>query len=161
MTELKKGQWVQIRIPLSEVPRRQDVRGIQLHISEANYKHLDELDFYIDEIALLRYARPTLLAFAAESAVVFTDAKQIPVRFDLAGVKPDESAQVVCEIRKGEKVVASTSAKAMRGPQRRALDLSRTKLQAGEYDIVVRVVGGAETAPARVRLVESPWNIAQ
>ncbi len=157
LSELKKGEWVQVRIPLSQVPRRGDVRLMQVHISESNYRHQDQLDFYFDEIALLRYAQPTLLDLAAENAVLFTDAQQLAVRFQLAGVKAEDRVEVVCELRCGGKSAAHTAATCGRGPQRVTIDLSRVQLAPGDYEVVARAAGGAETA-ARLRLVESPWK---
>jgi len=75
----------------------------------------------------------------------------------LAGVKPGESAPVVCELRKGGIALAQMTVEAGRGPQRLTLDLSRVKPAAGEYEVVARAAGGAEAA-ARVRLVRSPWQ---
>lgn len=157
LTMLKKGEWVQIKIPLNQLPRRQDVRLIQLHISESNYKHQDQLDFYLDEVALLRYARPTLLEFSAEAAVVFADAKRIPVQFNLAGVKSDERVMVTCELRQNGNILARSTVDASRGPHRINLDLSQAKPRPGNYELLARVAGGAETAAVPVRLVESPW----
>ncbi|MCY2954916.1 MAG: hypothetical protein NTU53_23550 [Planctomycetota bacterium] len=158
LTELAKGKWVRIQIPLADVPRHNDVRLIQLHISESNYRHQDQLDFYLDEVTLLRYARPTLLDFAAEAAVMFADAKQIPVRFGLAGVKPGDAAAVVCELRQRDRVVAKADTNAARGPGRLALDVSRLKLEPGEYEVIGRAAGGEQAGPVRLRLVESPWK---
>jgi hypothetical protein len=157
LSELKKGEWVQVRIPLSQVPRRDDVRLMQVHISEANYRHQDRLDFYFDQIALLRYAQPTLLDLAAESEVMFTDARQLAVKFQLAGVKAEDRVEVVCEFRRNGDVVARMAAAYGRGPQRMTMDLSRIQLAPGDYDVVARAPGGAEAA-ARVRLVASPWK---
>jgi hypothetical protein len=157
LSELKKGEWVQVRIPLSQVPRRDDVRLMQVHISESNYRHQDQLDFYFDEIALLRYAQPTLLDLAPESAVMFADAQQLAVKFQLAGVKAEDRVEVVCELRRDGNVVARTAATSGRGPQRMLIDLSRVQPAAGDYDVVGRAPGGAE-AVARVRFVESPWK---
>jgi hypothetical protein len=158
LNELKKGEWVQIRIPLTGIPRHHDVRLVQFHISESNYRHQDQLDFYFDDAALLRYVRPTLLDFAAECAVIYADTKQMPVQFNLTGVKPGDKAEVVCELRRGGKVVAQTTVKAARGPQRLVLTLEGATPAPGEYELLARVEGGTEAAPARVRLVESPWK---
>ena len=160
LSELVKGQWVRVRIPLTQVPRHQDVRMVQLNISESRYRHGDTLDVYIDEIALLRYARPTLLEFAAEEAVAFADARQVAVRFNLAGVKAGDAAEVVCELRQAGQAVATSKTKVMRGPHRVVLDLAKGNLPAGEYEIVARIAGGDE-AKAPVRLVESPWTISE
>ena len=157
LDELKKDEWAEIRIPLSEIPRHGDVRSIQFHISESKYRHQDRLDFYFDDAALLRYAQPTLLDFAAECAVVFADVKQLPVRFNLTGVKPDEKAEVVCELRRDGKAAAQTTLSATRGPQRALLHLDAATLAPGDYELVARVQGGSQ-ATARVRLVESPWK---
>lgn len=157
LSELKKGAWVQVRIPLSQIPRRNDVRLMQIHISESNYRHQDQLEFYLDEIALLRYAQPTLLDLASESEVMFADAEQLAVKFQLAGVKAEDRVEVACELRSNGKTVASAAATVGRGPQRVTIDLSRAEAAPGDYDLVARATGGRKAA-ARVRLVESPWK---
>lgn len=159
LTELKKGEWMLVRIPTSQIPRHQDVRGMQFHISESQYRHQDQLDLYFDEIALARYTEPTLLDFAPEAAVMFADEKQLALKFNLAGVKPGERVEVVCELRKGQTAVARTVVGAGRGPQRVTIDLSRATPEAGDCELVARARGGAEAA-AQIRLVESPWDQA-
>jgi hypothetical protein len=158
LPELKKGAWVQIRIPLAGVPHLQEVRLMQFHISDATYRHWDELDLHIEEIALLRYAQPTLLGFAPECAVMFADANEVPVRFQLTGIKPGESAKVTCELRQGGKTVAQTTVSAARGPQRVTLDLRGARLAAGSWELRAGIAGGASTATAPMRLVASPWQ---
>lgn len=158
LSELKKGEWVEIKVPVSQIPRPSDVRSIQFHIAEANYKHGDKLDLYMDDLALLRYAEPVLLDFAAENAVMFADARALPVRFQLAGIKPGASAGVTCELVRDGKVAAHVVWTAQRGPQRFAFDLGRQKLAPGNYELVACVAGGTQPATARVRVVESPWR---
>jgi hypothetical protein len=158
LTELKKGAWAQIRIPLSAVPRHQDVRLMQFHISESNYRHQDRLDFYFDGLALLRHAHPTLLDFAAEDAVMFADTKQVPVRFHLVGVKPGASVEVSCELKVGRELVTRAKVKATRGANRVAFDLGGRNLKGGAYQIEARAADGTTTATATVRFVESPWK---
>lgn len=157
LIELKKGEWMQIRIPVSQIPRHQDVRGMQFHLSESQYRHQDQLDLYFDDIALARHAEPTLLDFASEAAVMFADEKQLALKFHLAGVRPGERIEVVCQLRKGGTAVARTVVEAGRGPQRVTIDLRDAKPEAGDYELVARARGGAEAA-TRVRLIESPWN---
>lgn len=158
LPELKKGAWVRIRIPLADVPRVQDVRLMQFHISDSNYRHQDELDLHFAEIALLRHARPTLLGFAPECAVIFADAEQVPVRFQVAGIKPGDSAEVTCELWQGGKSVVQTSVRAARGPQRATLDLRGARLAAGSYELRAGIGRGGPTAAAPLRLVASPWQ---
>ena len=157
LTGLKKNDWVEITIPLQEIPRHHDVRLIQFYLSESRYQHKDELDLYIDDLALVRYAKPALLDFAAERAVLYADEKRIPVRFQLRGVKPDETQEVRIELRSGGRVAAQALVKTGRGSHRALLDTGG-HLEPGVYDLVARLAGGAGTAAAPVRLVESPWK---
>jgi hypothetical protein len=163
LSELRKGEWVEIRIPLAQIPRHRDIRLLQLSISEADYRHQDRLDFYIADLALLRYVRPVLLEFAPESAVAFADAGRLPVRFRLAGLPPGESAPVTCELRRGDRIAARSVMRAGRGPQRLVLDLEQSSktergLPPGLYELTARVAGSRRPATGRVRLVESPWE---
>ena len=50
LRELRKGEWVQIRIPISRLGSHQDVRLIQFFISESNYADHAVLDLYISDI---------------------------------------------------------------------------------------------------------------
>jgi len=158
LDELKAGAWVQVRIPLSDVPRHHDVRLVQFHIAESKYRHRDELDFYFDQIALLRYTQPTLLEFAPENEVLVADAKSVALRFNLAGLKPAVTVDVSCVLKLGERVVAQTKVKAARGPQRVAFDLAGAAIEPATYQIEARAAGGTETSRATVRFVESPWK---
>lgn len=158
LAELKKGAWIEITVPIATLIRPGDVRVFQFHISESNYRHQDTLDFYIDDLALLRYAKPTLLDFAAERAVMFVDAKSIPATFRLVGIQAGQSTEVACELRQQGRVAARTSLKASRGPQHALFDVSHARLQPGDYEMIATVPGGTQAATAKVRLVESPWK---
>lgn len=158
LVELMKGQWVDIRIPLAQVPRPQDVRLMQLHISESKYRHEDRLDLYFDEIALLRYAEPTLVDFAPESAVMFSDARYIPVRLQLLGVKPDSHTRITCDLSRDGRVAAQAVATATRGVQRVVLDVGREPLTPGMYELTARLPGAEHSARSQVRIIESPWK---
>lgn len=153
LTELKLNEWVEIKIPMAKIPRPHDVRHIQFHISESDYKHGDKLDLFIDDLALHRYARPTILAFVAEQTVIFADTRVVAARFQLSGVKPGDTVPIACELRRDGKVVARTTAPATRGPQRISLNLNK-KLAPGNYELVAH----DGEATARVRVLESPWR---
>lgn len=157
LAELKQGEWVHVRIPVIELPRPHDVRAVQFHISESDYADGDALDFYLDGLALTRYAQPTLLAFAPETAVAFTDARTLAVTFQLAGIPAGQAVEMTCELRNRAGRAAEVTARASRGPQRIVLKLGDAGLPSGDYEVAARVPGGVE-ATARVRLVESPWQ---
>lgn len=156
LRELRKGEWVELNLPIAQIPRPGDVRQIQFHIAEANYRHGDTLDFYFNDLALARYAEPVLFDLAAENAVVFSDVRRLPVRFQLLGVKPGERAAVTCELRRAGRMVARTTADMERGAQRPVLALSGPSLSPGDYEVWAKV--GVREATARLRVVETPWQ---
>jgi hypothetical protein len=158
LSDLKLGEWVEIKIPISKIEQPRDVRNLQFNIAEANYKHGDQLDLFIDDLALLRYAQPTVLDFAAESAVMFAGARVVPVTLKLAGIAPGQRAELACELRRDGQPVAQVTASAERGPQRLALDLGPKKLPPGDYELAARVTGNPQPATAKVRFIESPWR---
>jgi hypothetical protein len=158
LSELKKDQWVEIRLPISQIARAQDVRQIQFHVAESNYKHGDRVDFYLNDLALVRYAEPALFNLVAENSVLFSDAAHLPVRFELLGVKPSTQAHVICELRRDGRMVARASVELSRGLQRVALDLTGRKLSPGTYDVHAMVNDRVQDTHAAVRVVESPWK---
>jgi hypothetical protein len=158
LAELKAGEWVELNLPIASIPRHHDVRQIQFHIAEANYRHGDALDFYFSDLALLRHAAPTLLAFAPESAVLFADAKHLSVRLHLAGVATGQSVAVRCELWRNGRVVAHASVPATRGVQTASFALAPSPLPTGEYELHASLPGQTVPASARLRLVDSPWK---
>jgi len=158
LAELKKDQWVELNLPISEIPRHGDVRNIQFHLAEANYRHGDRVDFHLNDLALARYAEPTLFDFAPENAVIFSDAARLAVRFQLLGLKTGERAQVACELSREGEIAARASAEAARGTQRVLLGLGGPPLAPGRYQLRATIAGRAQATTASVRVVESPWS---
>lgn len=158
LPELQKDQWVEINLPIGEIPRHGDVRNIQFHLTEANYRHGDRVDFYLNDLALARYAEPTLCELAPENAVLFSDAARLAVRFKLLGVKAGERASVACELSRAGKIAARASADATRGTQRVLLELGHQRLAPGNYELRATMAGRAQPATTSVRVVESPWS---
>ena len=158
LAELKLGEWVEVVLPIAKLPQPGEIRNLQFHISESNYKHADQVDLWIDDLALLRYARPTILGFAAETAVLFADARSVTAHFQLAGIKPGESVPVTCELRRAGKVMAHATAQAARGAQRFEIGLEPGALAPGAYELTARAADGQPTPPAALRVIESPWR---
>ncbi|MBI5693615.1 MAG: hypothetical protein HZC55_26360 [Verrucomicrobia bacterium] len=158
LTELRVGQWVELKLPITQIPRAHDVRQIQFHIAEQNYRDGDQLDFQVSDFALVRYAAPTILDFAPESAVLYADAAQIPLRLHLAGVPEGAATALACELHREARKVAAATLRGTRGSQIVALPLDRHRLAPGEYELRAVVGGGTSTATARVRLVSTPWK---
>lgn len=157
LSELRKGEWVELDIPLREIPRHGDVRQLQFHISESKYQHGDTLDLLIAGPELRRPAQPILLDLLPECAVMYADAPRIPVRFRLAGVRPGERAEVDLSLRHDGKCLIDATSRLERGEHRIELERGGAALAPGEYEIEARIAGLPENAVGRVRLVESPW----
>lgn len=158
LSELRKGEWTEVVVPIAQLPAAgADVRQIQFHISESNYRHGDTLDIYIDDLCLARHAAPLLSDFSAECRVMFSDACELAVRFGVMGVKQNEQVEVACELRREGEPAARGAWKVPRGPQRCVLKLGGERLAPGEYELVARLGGSGEPVTAPVRVVESPW----
>lgn len=156
--ELRKGEWVEIRVPLSQVPRHHDVRQIQFNIADSNYLHGDEIDFYIADLALLRHAAPKLLHVAAEQSVLFDDAGRVAVRMEVAGVRAGATATVFCELWRQGRVVARTAAAVTRGRHRVVVAPADGVLAPAHYVLQAGFEGQGQSAEAMVRVVETPWK---
>lgn len=158
LTDLKKGAWTELLIPLSKLPGTKGVESMQFNISEQNYTHGDTLDVYLSDLALLRHTEPTLLAFAPERTVMYADAKLLPVAVHLAGVKSGETRELTCELRRDGKGVTRLTAPITRGSQRLALSLDGKHPAPGDYELAATVAGNPAAVTTKLRLVESPWK---
>jgi hypothetical protein len=156
--ELAKDRWVELKLPISQIPRNHDVRHLQFNIAESNYKHGDRLDVYVNDLALVRHAEATLFDLRAEHSVLFSDARRLPVSYQLLGVKPEERVDVACELRRAGSVVARAAASSSRGAQRVVLQFAAPALPAGNYELHASIGGRPQAATAAVRVVDSPWK---
>lgn len=157
LSDLKKDEWLEVRVPISKLAEPSEVRALQFNIAEDQYHHQDTLDFHIDDLVLLRYAEPTLADFAAVSGVMFSDAKFVRASFTLSGVKPEESRRVSLQWKRAGQVLAKGEFDGKRGPQQFTLDLNRITLKPGEYELTGSV-GGSAPVVSRVSVIESPWH---
>ena len=156
LTELRKGEWINFAFPLGELPKPEAVNQIMFSISDSNYRHQDEVEFTIADLALTRFTAPTLIEFVPEQAVLFTDAPGLPVRFRVSGLKAGERAEVVCELKRDGKTISRETIAAARGPQRMMMRLGE-KPPPGAGELVGRIANGPPQI-STVRLVESPWT---
>lgn len=157
LTELKKGEWVKFAFPLGELPKLKAVNQIMFSISDSDYRHNDEVEFTIADLALTRFTAPTLLEFVPEQAVLFTDAPGLPVRFRVSGLKAGQRAEVVCELQRDGKTIARETLAAGRGPQRLVMRPGEKPWPPGAGELVGRI-GEGPPQISTVRWVESPWT---
>lgn len=157
LTELQLGKWTDYRLPLSALPSLKTRTGMQFHIAEANYRHGDVLDFWIDNISLVRYVAPTLTASRLAESVIFSDARYVLVDLDVMGVKPGTTADVTWALSSRGKTVSEGLLQVGRGLNTVGLPLPQKPLAAGDYELAVRTQGDSPP-PFALRVVSSPWQ---
>ncbi len=132
LPEVKKDNWVKVAIPLSKLIDPTDVQRMQWNISESDYAHGDQVDFYIDRPALVRYVQPAVAELEMDRKLVFSDTRVLRARFKLVGYKGLETTRVQLAVgRVGEAGVAEAD-----GPATPSGDLAvpiRQPLPPGRY----------------------------
>jgi len=154
LDELRKGETTTIVIPTSEIPRHEDVTRIQLFISESNYAHGDVLDFYIDDIALTRYAEPFISGVKALQSIAFSDVTHLGVQFRLLGVAEGQKATVTGRLRQGDKVIGKGEWQLGRGEQETWIELTAPPKPGGA---TLELFLGKPREVAGIRFIESPF----
>ncbi len=157
-TDLKKGDWTELLIPISEISSAAAVNRLQFHLSESDYSDGDTLDLYVSDLALLRHSTPTLLTFVPERSAMYADADFLPVMARVTGLKSGETRELTCELRRGAELVTRITRPVTRGEQRLLLDLAGKGLAPGDCDVVATLAGQTKPITAKLRLVESPWK---
>jgi len=158
LSELRPGEWTDFRLPLAGVPDLPTMTGFGFYISESNYKHGDVLDFWIDNISLVRFAEPTAAGTVLPEKVMAGDAGYLPLDVNIMGVAPDQTADVVWQLRTGGNSAATGKLSAGRGVTRMYLSLPPAGLKPGDYELALKTGGEALAFPLKV--VRSAWQEA-
>lgn len=87
LKEIRKDAWVKIVIPIAELTDPADVERVQFNISEADYKHGDRVDFYIDDMVLTRFVEPVVAALALDRKILYAADPVVTAAFKLSGHK--------------------------------------------------------------------------
>ncbi|NOZ21925.1 MAG: hypothetical protein GXP25_12655 [Planctomycetes bacterium] len=117
LKELKKNEWVKIVIPISKLKQPKDVQSLQFHINESDYKHDDQVDFYIDDMVLTRFIDPTIVTLDVNKKLIYASDRQISATYSLSGYKGMDKVTVELEIGRGitAPVAKGTAKAAKRG----------------------------------------------
>ena len=158
LSELRLGEWTDYRLPLADIPGRNAMTGIQFYISESDYKHGDVLDFWIDNISLVRYLEPSARSTVLPEAVVSADAAYLPLDLLLMGVPDGKKAELQWQLKLAGGSAAAGALSAGRGRTRVYLSLPPRGLVAGSYELALKA--GSETLTFPLRVVPSPWQEA-
>ncbi len=157
LDEAKKGEWVHFRFPTSDMPNPAECTRVQYFIAEANYNHGDVLDFWIDDLALLRYAQPTLISLQPVANLEYADTDVVRIEVDLTGVDEGETVEVLARLVRDGSTVRQSSATLANGRQTIPLTVGGG-LPAGTYTVQAQIVGNDRTLSEDVRVISSPWE---
>jgi hypothetical protein len=152
---LKKGEWVEIVLPLDDVPDRDQVREVKFAISESNYAHGDIVDFYIEDFELIRYTEATVVGLEPLTRVCFADEPAVPMMVEMLGLQPEATSAVKVCLMRGDKIVAEGIAQVAMGRNLVKLSLP-AGLEVGDYTLGVGT--GENALTASIKLVSSPWQ---
>ncbi len=155
-----KGEWVHFRFPISALPNAADCTAVQFYISESNYLDGDVVDFWIDDLRLLRYAEPTVLRLQPLNQVLYDDVPMLRVAVEMTGLEDGATAQVEVALVRDGQTVQQASAALAAGVTTIPLPVEGGAT-AGEYEVQARVADSDRTLVKSVRVVSSPWEAAQ
>ena len=158
LSQATKGEWVHFRFPLAGIPNISNCTAIQFFISESNYKHGDVVDFYVDELALLRYAEPAIVSLRPLQGLVYGDAGSLRVEVDISGMKEAERRLIHLHLKRGTEEAATSVTEVTQGRQTLLLTWAGDRLEVGDHTLEADIEGGAVTKTASVRVVPSPWE---
>ena len=155
--EASKGEWARVRVSTSEMPDPGQCTAVQFFIAESNYNHGDVLDFWIDDLALLRYAEPTIVNMRPQGHVHYNDTAVIRIDIEMSGLMEGQTAELrLGLVRDGDPVCDRTVA-VRSGRQSIPLELGGD-LRAGLYEIQARIAGSQRAVRETIRIVASPWD---
>lgn len=155
--EANKGEWVHFRFPTSNMPNPAECTRIQFYISESNYDHGDVLDFWIDDLALLRYAEPTIIGMQPLNRVHYADVDVVRVKLELTGLERGETAEVLARLVCNDATLRQGTARLGRGVHTIPLRVGGN-LPVGEYEVQAGIVGDDRTVSEQMRVISSPWE---
>lgn len=115
LKQVRKDAWVKIVIPVAEMAAPEDVQRVQFNISEADYKHGDQVEFYIDDMALTRFATAVVAELVLSRTVLYANDPVLTAVYRLAGRQPADDLAAEFAIGRGpDEPAASVQAKASR-----------------------------------------------
>jgi hypothetical protein len=155
--QAQQGQWVHVRIPTSDMPDPSRCTAVQFFVAESDYHHGDVLDFWIDDLALLRYAQPTILGMQPLGQVQYTDTGVVRVEVEMTGLEQEQTARLLLRLVRDDETSWQGSATVGPGMQTVPLEIGGN-LDGGSYQLQARIEGGQSTISQPIRFIRSPWQ---
>jgi hypothetical protein len=155
--EAQKGKWTHVRVPTSNMPSPAKCTAVQFFIAESNYNHGDVLDFWIDGLALVRYAEPTIIRVRPLGEVQYADTGVVRIEVRLTGLEEGQTAKLLVRLVCDGETVRRSSAIVRSGIQAVPLEVGGN-LNAGHYELQAQIAGSQCTVTQTVRVISSPWK---
>ena len=92
---IKPNQWQRVRVPLTVEADWERITGISFYVAEQWYKDGDKVDFYIDDMRLVRRTVPAISSCSV-TARTFPRGRTLGVRLKTEG--PVEGCRVRCQV---------------------------------------------------------------
>jgi hypothetical protein len=155
--EAQKGKWTHVRVPTSDMPLPGQCTAVQFFIAESNYNHGDVLDFWIDGLALVRYAEPTIISMQPLGRVQYADTDAVRMEVGMTGLEERQTAELLVRLVRDSETVRRSSAVLRSGVQTVPLEVGGD-LEAGCYELQAQIVGSQRTVTETIRVISSPWE---
>jgi hypothetical protein len=155
--EARQGKWTRVRVPTADMPCPAQCMTVQFFIAESNYNHGDVLDFWIDGLALLRYAEPTIISMRPLGRVQYADTDVVRIEVGMTGLDEGQTAELLVRLARGSETVRQGSATLRRGIQTVPLKM-RGDLDVGDYELRAQIAGSQRTVTKTIRVISSPWE---
>ena len=157
--EAQKGKWTHVRVPTSNMPSPAKCTAVQFFVAESNYNHGDVLDFWIDGLALVRYAEPTIIRMRPLGEVQYADTDVVRLEVRLTGLEEGQTANLLVRLVGNAEAVRRSSAIVRSGIQSVPLEVGGN-LKPGSYVLQAQIVGSQRTVTKTIRVISSPWEEA-
>ena len=158
LRELKVNQWVDFSLPIAPMGYADRVARVAFAISESNYKHGDQLHFYIGAFRFVRWTECRLNQLAISNAVLFEGQATLDVDIEVEGVPRNTSRAVPFTIRRGKALIREQSLPVHRGRYTLPFDISKLKLPPDTYTLEAFADDADRARSATFRVVANPWK---
>ena len=140
---LVPNQWNSITVPLIEVLDEPTVAGIRFYVAEGWYRDGDRIDFYLDDMRLVRYTKPRIFEHGL-TARIFHRGSRVRLKLTMLGPADGGGVRLRIETRGSESSKPLIVSSPLRG-KRCDYDFVTPGLAAGRHPVRIDLLdaGGA------------------
>jgi hypothetical protein len=102
LAKVKKDAWAKVVIPVDRLLDPRDVQRVQFNISESDYTHGDRVDFYVDDLVLVRFVEPAVAKLSLRRKILYSHDRTLIAQYELVGYKDLDTTKVELSIGRGD-----------------------------------------------------------